>query len=339
MLPFSAQNIAILKNYRNQIIMNKCRNKIIEHNNHIRNNNAVKNDDTNIWTIITTDSKWAIITTNDTCDYLYGVSNQGIYIINKSNEIIETTAPKENLWTCISTSASGQNTVACAFKDNASLFYTSNDYGNTWTNTLICLRQGYCSSIKCCQDGKFFVAITITGSLYTSNDYGITWTEGVNLGTKTYSITTNLLGQYIAVTSFDGFYISKDYGNSFSKNTNSQKFTHVDMDTTGQYIVTSTPTGTIYKSNDYGESWSIIGYINCCPKSLICDKKARKIAVSSIQKNLIWIFTSDDDNDYTCNTEPTSGIFTQLVSDNNGDLTAIMYENGNTYLTRKRSIL
>lgn len=338
MLPLSAQNVAMLKNYRNQVILNKCRSRIIQHNNFVRNMNNVKHDDIvnnndeNVWSVITSDIKWTVIAVDKTGDYLYGVSDQGIYLVNKSNEIIETTAPKELLWTCISTNR--QNIVASAFKENSFLLYTSNDYGNTWTNTFTCIGQGYCSSIKCCQLGKNFIVKTIMGFIYTSNDYGITWSTNINLGTKTYSMTMDCLGKYIAISSFDGIYISNDYGSSFNKNTFIQKLIHVNMDTTGQFIVASTSTGTIYKSNDYGDTWFIIGDIKCCPKSLTCDKEARKIVVTSIYKTQLWVFVSDDDILYTSKSETTSGVFTQVVCDNIGKLTAIVYENNKTFLTK-----
>jgi len=206
------------------------------------------------------------IISNYNCEYMYAVSNQGIY---KSMDYAKTwTISLENKnvqWITICSDTSGKNIIAGAILnitlERQNILYYSNDYGNTWnTSTHTIYTNDYLTSITY-NDKPSFIAVSFNGRIYESINRGKSWELISVIQTLCSSIVTSFINQSLYVSSFygnRGIYVSVDYGKNWIKRCNiicnllAGSFSC-------QYLAATCNTRKmegIYVSCDYGKTWN-----------------------------------------------------------------------------------
>lgn len=137
--------------------------------------------------------------------------------------------------------------------------YTSNDYGDTWTQASTAMIRIDNYDIYCITssaNGKRLVAAS-WDNVWSSADYGGSWTKNYHQNGWWFSITSSASGQYVAAVDLKkGIYVSENYGQSWNITSAPVKnWQMIISDSTGQYLVAVIAFGEIYVSKDYGFTW------------------------------------------------------------------------------------
>jgi photosystem II stability/assembly factor-like uncharacterized protein len=163
----------------------------------------------------------------------------------------------------ITSSSSGQYLAANGVDG---YIYTSNDYGQTWTNNNDSSGSHSWYRLAGSSSGQYLLASVIGGDIYTSNDYGQTWTDTASVSTVSdiLNISVSGNGQYMLAASEGDqgdVYVSDDYGQTWTSSglesiTGLTTWSTVASSNDGQYMYAGNYNHDIYKSSDYGLTWT-----------------------------------------------------------------------------------
>jgi hypothetical protein len=144
-------------------------------------------------------------------------------------------------------------------------FYSSSDYGVTWTQGENCANW---NTVAMSADGKYRAMNSDNdGYLYLSSDYGAIWTSGENSG-QWNDVAMSLEGKYqIGVGEFyenesSEYRImqSSDYGETWDVVASSTySIGSVAMSADGKYRVATRYDNSLLSSSDYGATWEEFG--------------------------------------------------------------------------------
>lgn len=165
-------------------------------------------------------------------------------------------------WADCAISSNGAVMIAVGAQNyGASLgyFYTSTDYGATWTSKNI---SGIWSCCAISADGSKMFACDVYSSLgknvHVSVDYGSTWTKAISIG-DVISIDSSSDGsRLIAVNGYNGsLWTSSNSGVSWINHGNIGlgSWRSCSSNSSGSVLFAVKRTGLIYRSTDYGASW------------------------------------------------------------------------------------
>ena len=309
-----------------QMIHNKRKQMIANNQNSKKNINTIVSLNSNV--ILSSKIKLRSLVSDRNCQYIYAISNCGIYVSNNCgvNWELNNSAPTDLFWTAISCDYSGQNIIASALKSNQiykTLFYYSNDYGKTWNNTYINDKSEYCISLTVTCNS--FIALSSAGNIYESNNCGNTWSHKRQIQYNYNSIVSNYTGQYLFAASLvnnGGIYISNDYGSTWIKEPNLVNCVSIASSNDGQYVAAvcnSKDANGIFISNDFGKTWSKRFVSTTLWSNITSDESGRYLAAASFSNNSD-IYLS---NDYGLT-------WTQINTNNNWKF--IIYNASGTYL-------
>lgn len=214
------------------------------------------------------DISWISIVSNYTCEYMYALSNQGVY---KSTDyttnwtITLFNQNKDIQWISICADTHGQNIIAVAILtmtlERQNILYYSNDYGNTWDmSTHTIYTNDYLTSITY-NDKPCFIAVSFNGRIYESMNGGKSWELISVLHTLCSSIVTSFSNQTMFVSSCygnRGIYVSNDYGKNWIKRCN-LICNLLAGSFSCQYLAATCNTRNmegIHVSTDYGKTWN-----------------------------------------------------------------------------------
>lgn len=171
----------------------------------------------------------------------------------------------DHRWSKIKISSSGQYMIVVADDGNLTnengRVYTSNDYGNTWTE-----RQPAGNDNKMWRaagvnsSGQYMIVANYTGRLYTSSDYGITWIErqpAGNVNDGWLNVAVDGTGQYMASSDNSKLYGSDDYGITWTERQPALTYWTISIDSDGSFWIIGAAGGSgLYTSSDYGNTWT-----------------------------------------------------------------------------------
>lgn len=141
--------------------------------------------------------------------------------------------------------------------------YLSTDYGNSWITTTIindANREFDDHNWVGCDmssDGRYMVAIEVTGEIYTSSDFGNTWlkNENTNIEDRQWqAISMSANGKFITAVEKNGYvFISLDYGVTWQiapdPILSTQVWQSISVSSNGMYQTVVVYGGHIYTSN------------------------------------------------------------------------------------------
>jgi hypothetical protein len=175
-----------------------------------------------------------------------------------------TTAPSED-WFSVTSSSTGQYLAAVVY--GSGTFYTSNDYGSTWSQTSV--PAEYWRSIASSSSGQFLAAAACggacggVGGIYISSNFGSMWTQTSAPSDLTWTgVASSSSGQYlVAIANGDGIYTSNNYGTNWTQSSAPFEWSSVTSSSDGQYLTAVAGggscggAGVIYTSSNYGLNW------------------------------------------------------------------------------------
>ncbi|MFH0949030.1 MAG: hypothetical protein V1802_00915 [Candidatus Aenigmatarchaeota archaeon] len=145
-------------------------------------------------------------------------------------------------------------------------FYTSDNYGQSWTKRDVLGPLLYWMDVAISSDGRYQTAVLDNGEIYISSDYGVNWAAK---GTVKYwkDVAMSSDGKYqTAIASSPGkIYTSYDYGNIWIESASLTEIwpEQIAMSSDGKYQTVITgdgpANGRIYVSPNYGVSWTVRG--------------------------------------------------------------------------------
>jgi hypothetical protein len=198
-------------------------------------------------------------------DFIYVSSDFGV-TWTKSNSL-------QNMWYCVSLSASGQYQTAVGIgipegegRPPGDFIYVSSDFGLTWakSNSL----QNYWISVSLSASGQYQTAVAVGipnqgpppgDNIYISSDFGVTWTS-ISLQKIFTSVSLSASGQYqTALAEDDDIYLSNDFGISWTSVSLKKQWKSVSLSASGQYqaaVANDYQGDYIYVSIDFGNTWT-----------------------------------------------------------------------------------
>jgi photosystem II stability/assembly factor-like uncharacterized protein len=200
-------------------------------------------------------------------------------------------------WQSVAMSSSGQYQTSLVNDGN---IWTSNDYGNTWTEntTISSIQDWYFVSISA--SGQYQTAVVRNGDIYISSDYGTIWTIS-SAGQKNWiAVSVSASGKYQTALGNSGeCFISSDYGNSWNSPSLSPPsnygWTGVSISASGQYqYIAGGREGTdrVYLSIDYGSTWNIaISETNISTFGISCSANGQYVFLAGSNG---YLFVSQD---------------------------------------------
>lgn len=242
-------------------------------------------------------------------------------------------------WKSVCGSATGDRMYGISLKwalgDTTNTFWTSSDYGSTWSQitNMPTIPQAFSSDsslhrVRCCGLGRnIYIGSGTAGLLYRSNDFGANWTETQIVAGTVGGIAVSSTGQYVyvAIPSV-GLYRSYDYGSTFAIiNNTATSWSNMCCSATGQFVIATRGNSATYAySIDYGASWNF-GANNYAD------------ATMSGCGNLVWFCNStgvawSDNNGKTIQTSyTTSNPHSCIVMSNDGNYvySGLSYASGN----------
>ena len=240
---------------------------------------------------------WLHITTCVNHNYIFALSNKGIY---KSNDLgfIWTVCLHSDVitWYTICCNTTGQYVVASSKKSviensivtRKTVIYYSEDYGETWiltTTDLNANEPDYLIKINY-TDRHSFISLSLNGHIYESMDYGKSWVQISTINSWCSSFVSNYNKKLLIVASEynkGGIYLSNDYGIQWIKQLDvSCKL--ITASTGCQYLACTSKSknnGGVYVSNDYGTTWNLTLELSCEWTSITMDYTGRSIYASS----------------------------------------------------------
>jgi UDP-3-O-[3-hydroxymyristoyl] glucosamine N-acyltransferase len=253
---------------------------------------------TNSGATYNTGSGWLEISVSGTGQYQYAIpDNTDIYSFSKyiyrssnyGNSWFISNYTSTLVWTCISSSSSGQYIIAGT---KLNFLFLSSSYGINWNttcnNNITNPSNKYWNSVSISSNGQYVYAASLStqsspnsenrDNIYISNDFGTSWVSIENTSSNNYwqCIRCSSDGKYVyAVSSSDfiynakindGIYISSNYGNNFYKsNAMNSGWKNISCSSSGKYVIAVDQTytngslnsnGNIYVSIDFGNIWS-----------------------------------------------------------------------------------
>jgi hypothetical protein len=178
----------------------------------------------------------------------------------------------------VSMSSSGQYQVVTVNGSGSNSFYSSNNYGASWTLTG---PSGiFFTGISLSASGQYQTAVQQTGSIYTSNNFGASWSQYTDSNFPTsnnYSgISVSASGKYqssVVTTGSSSPYTasivtSSNFGGNWTAtgttwSVSATAATRIVISATGQFQTAVSPDTTntfciCYISSNYGGTWSLV---------------------------------------------------------------------------------
>jgi len=159
----------------------------------------------------------------------------------------------------IASSSTGQN-LAAFF--NPEYIYTSQNYGQSWTQNTPPNGYNIWQYITSSSTGQYLAAVVFSGGIFTSSDFGNTWIQqltGLPPSNSWAGICSSSTGQNLfACANGDYIYASFDYGQTWTQTSaNMGNWTAITSSSSGQYLVATNGlySNYIYYSKNYGQTW------------------------------------------------------------------------------------
>ena len=195
-------------------------------------------------------------------------------------------------WQYIAMSSDGKYQTATTLAGFASFVFTSNDFGNTWTQNIEIPVSG-ASAIAISSSGKQQTIVVNGSQIYTSNNFGITWTARDSI--RSWSCVT---------MSSDGRY---------------------------QYAAVS-PLGGVYRSNDFGVTWSILNPTGFSWSSIATSSDGKFITAVSSGSSVVFVSSNHGDNWTPIISLPSNDNFSSVAMSSDGKYQTVVANSGNTTL-------
>ena len=195
----------------------------------------------NWWSVASSADGAKLIAVSDLTRDAFNINNPGLIHTSADSGVTwrQTSAPSNNIWSSVASSADGSQLVAVSLWVTAidnpghpGVIYTSADSGMTWRQTSA--PSDYWSSVASSADGTRIVAAVGSGALdlshagpiCTSTNSGKTWKKTSAPGGTWSSVASSADGsKLVAVTSDDGrgnagsglIYVSRDSGATWTQ--------------------------------------------------------------------------------------------------------------------------
>jgi hypothetical protein len=206
--------------------------------------------------------QYASVTSDSTFAHLYAATNQYIYSSTDQGTSWSQITTTVYAWTALATSGAGQYVYAVS-SAQSNLFYRSENYGASWTNTASWASYSL-GNVACSQSGAIVVTTcsTNTGVVLKSSNYGVTFAALSMPANNGYYISM-ALSQSGSVMYASGtqLVISKDAGLTWSYTGGillDGQLSYLKTSADGQYIIAAAGGDDIYRSASFGDSWYIV---------------------------------------------------------------------------------
>lgn len=262
---------------------------------------------------------------------LTGTAAPGDYAWSKVDSIIGD----QVRWESIASSDDGSK---LAMTSDGGYIYTSDNYGQTWTERL---SAGYhdWGSIASSADGTKLVAVVNWGGyVYTSDDSGATWIERTSAGARDWeSIASSADGTKLVAATYNGYiYTSTDSGATWTEQTSagSRNWYSIASSADGNRLAAVVGWGGyIYTSDDSGVTW--IEQVSAGNRQWhsIDSSDDGRVLVAGVYGNGGYIYTSTDyGQTWIEHTTPGVRGWVSVTSSSDGSNLAAVSYNGPIYL-------
>ena len=206
---------------------------------------------------------WQCITSSATGQYLVAGQSDSLFLklyysTNYGTDWTQCNGTDDCYWSSVVSSSDGSKVVAMGTNSQTNVIniFTSNDYGENFTNMGLIAENIYFNQMACNATGQYIFVTAGQNGIYVSSDYGVTWTlTGANIANNEsyYAINISSTGQYILTSdnSTSSTYFSTDYGNTWTKTNESAgnlDYQSIAVSGTGEYQTAVASFGPMYSS-------------------------------------------------------------------------------------------